>query len=311
VRVHALASRPQYERHIRAVWRHLPDDLRGDFLTGPQAVGIRHRKTDVFMVGAGPEIPRAPQRQVYVEHGAGQAYPGDANSRGSWGYHGSIHDERVRWYISPRSDVADSWGRKAFVAGCPALDEYADVQLPKRPVAAITFHWDAARLCPEARTAAPHWLPRMREIAHKLRAEGFAVVGHFHPRNPTMRAAWRELGVDIVSDVDSILRYASVLIADNTSLMYEMAALGRPVLALNSPLYRRDVHHGLRFWTHVPGWQLDEPAELLDLDVAWYVGEDPSRDLRVRAAAYAYGGVPIGGAGAAAAAWLTRNLAET
>lgn len=309
MKVHVLAGLPQYERHIMAVWKHLPDELRGDVLIGNQATGLNHRRSDVFMVGGAQDIPRAAQRKVYVEHGAGQAYNGDPRTAGTNGYHGAVHDPTVCWYISPRQDVADSWGRPAFAAGCPALDEFAGLVPPCKPTVAITFHWDASRLSPESASAAESYMPRMGEIVDRLRGQGFDVVGHWHPRWPTMRHQWRDLGVDYILDIDTVLRECDVLIADNTSVMYEMAALGRPVVALNCPGYRRGVEHGLRFWSHVPGWQVDTADELLALDVRGYWYDDWSRPQREHAVSYAYALRP-GGAGKAAADWLVEQLTQ-
>lgn len=307
MKVHALAGTEQYERHIRAVWRHLPPGLKGDFLTGVQAVGIRHPRDDVFMVGGAQDIPRAPQRLVYVEHGAGQAYGGDPRTAGSRGYHGTVHPANVGWYISPRQDVADSWGRPAFAAGCPALDHLVTTGPTGPPTVVVTFHWDARRLCPEAGSAFSYYQPRLGAMVRHLRSQGFDVVGHWHPRSPTMRKFWRELGVDYIPDIDTVLSTCHMMIADNTSVMYEMAALDRPVIALNCPEYRRDVEHGLRFWSHVPGWQIDSPDEFLALDVGAYWREDWSEPARTLAVNYCYALRP-GRAGAAASSWLVNQL---
>jgi hypothetical protein len=68
-----------------------------------------------------------------------------------------------------------------------------------------------------------------------------------------------------VVPVADVRKFANLLICDNSSLMYEMSYLGRNVVALNAPWYRRDVEHGLRFWQW-RGIQVDTPEELLALD---------------------------------------------
>jgi hypothetical protein len=108
---------------------------------------------------------------------------------------------------------------------------------------------------------------------------------------------WKGWQVPIV-DADTVRRRASVLVADNTSLAYEMAHLMRNVVTLNAPWYRRDVEHGLRFWSHPPGTQVDSPDELYDLDLL-------KLEWSPEPAEAAYGSsFNDGHAGMRAAAWL-------
>jgi CDP-glycerol glycerophosphotransferase (TagB/SpsB family) len=51
-------------------------------------------------------------------------------------------------------------------------------------------------------------------------------------------------------------------VCDTSSTIYEFASLDRPVIVLNSPLYRKDIKHGLRFWDNIPGIMIDNPWEL-------------------------------------------------
>ena len=59
-----------------------------------------------------------------------------------------------------------------------------------------------------------------------------------------------------------MLATADLYVCDNSSTQYETAALGIPNVVVNSTMYRRDVHHGLRFWSHIPGPQVDDPDHL-------------------------------------------------
>lgn len=257
MRIHALASLPHYMEHVRATWDHLPDGLKGEWIVG-RPKGIPD--DDIIMVAGFPDIARAEGRRViYVEHGAGQSYVGLTKGEGH--YHGSEHPENVVGYVCPRQDVADSWGRPALAVGAPVCDPYPLVTGNEKPVAAITFHWDC-KLLPETRSALDHYVNDLGRIVRSLRAQGFDVLGHHHPRDSRLRRIWDGLQVT-QANVRQVRSIADVLIADNTSLAYEMLYLRRHVVTLNAPWYRRDVHHGLRFWSHVPGVVVDDAGALL------------------------------------------------
>lgn len=296
-------SFPHFRRHIHAVWRHLPDDIRG--ADNPHRKHPSIDRDDIWMVGSHQDIDLADGRRViYVEHGAGQAYWGDPTSSGHPSYHGVEHPKNVIGYISPRPDVADSWGRPAFAAGCPALD---DIEAEHERVAVISFHWDAHMVCPEARSAKAYYLDDLHTIVAYLRRRGYEVIGHGHPRDRKWRLPFIRLGVPVEADVDVVLRRAGLLLCDNSSIMFEAAHLGIPVIALNAPWYRRDVEHGLRFWQWCPGDQIDNPMDLLDIDPTYGVWNATTRFMGEMAATYAYGTNP---GGAAAANWVTDLIAE-
>ena len=313
MKVHAQGVAPHYRRHVDAVWRHLPLELRGEKLTARAVVRTLPRE-DIVMVGGFYDIAKFPlNRIIYVEHGAGQAYFGDSKAASHPCYHGSVHDKRVISYISPSQQVADSWDRPAFAAGCPALDvHYGRNPLAHihAPTAAITFHWDARRVCPEAWSAREHYINDLHSMVAILRSSGFHVIGHWHPRDPKGAKIWRNLGVERVAAVDDVLSRANLLIVDNSSVAYEAAALDIKVLSLNAPWYRRDVEHGLRFWGHIPGATIDDIYEFGRFDIKDYVQyTDPSKVVRRSAAEYAYA-IPPGHAGEQAATWLTKLLGE-
>lgn len=78
------------------------------------------------------------------------------------------------------------------------------------------------------------------------------------------RTFWPRLKVPFLLSFDEVLEQADLYVTDNSSTLMEFASTSRPVLVLNAPWYRRDVHHGLRFWDAIPGMQVDEPGDLLE-----------------------------------------------
>lgn len=278
MKIHALASLPHYKEHVEAIHRHLPDEIRGETRYGARTTAKGwHDGDDIVMVGGFYDVDRVPtNRIIYVEHGAGQSYKGDSRAREHPAYHGSPHHpDRVIAYISPRQEVADSWSKPAFAAGSPVCDGFTYGFVPDDPpVAAITFHWDARRICPEAGSAIEHYIEHLGDIYDRLEEQGFAVIAHHHPRDLRLAAMWRHVRVKNppihIGTVADVRRYASLLICDNSSLMYEMDYLDRKVIALNCPEYRRGIQHGLRFWDWM-GRMVDSPEELLEMNFENYV----------------------------------------
>lgn len=195
---------------------------------------------------------------------------GDPASAGHRGYAGGAGYERCILFLCPNETVADRWKASypdipAEVVGCPMLDQWhADPPRPIKPRIAMTFHWPSF-LVTEAGTA---WGVYQRYIAEQLiplaLREGWSLVGHEHPRwQGGLRDSWKQMGVPFIRDYDTIMDTATLLVADNTSMLPEFASTGRPVLWLNSPEWRRDVDHGGRFWQWPEGQVVcDEPAKL-------------------------------------------------
>ena len=115
------------------------------------------------------------------------------------------------------------------------------------------------------------------------------MIGHGHPRAwPTLKIVYDHWGIEKVRSFDHVMSRADCYVVDNSSTLYEFAATGRPVVVLNCPRYRRDVHHGLRFWDHIPGIQCDSPEDLPGaIELAL---EDPPelREIREEAVAAVY-----------------------
>lgn len=129
---------------------------------------------------------------------------------------------------------------------------------------ALSFHWPCV-VTPECGWAFDHYEAVLAEVVHELGAQGHEVIGHGHPRGRLFfHRLWQQLGIEHLDSFDEVCARAGLYVCDNSSTLYEFAALGRPVVVLNSPRYRRGVMLWPRFWHCAEvGVQVNEPAELL------------------------------------------------
>lgn len=273
MKIDIVSSMPHYYRHVKPVFDALHPSLQGD----PNPGRGFPDPGNVALVAAWSDLDplRQNHEYFYVEHGAGQAYAGDVKSALQPGYSGSggYRHHGCLGFICPNQTVADRWTTAPAIAvGCPKLDKYFCPPVigrdnPPRTNICIAFHWDGP-ICPETRSAWTWYAPRLQEIRLSLERQGFTVHGHAHPKwNGALASPMRDAGLLYHEDEESMFAVCGSLAMDNSSLMYEFAALGRPVIALNAPWYRRDVHHGLRFWSDVPGPQVDTPEQLLEVSM--------------------------------------------
>lgn len=322
MRLNLYASLPHYAEHLWPIWQALPERLRGaawssqdgSWWGSPLAgLGDAQAHPGPVLVASYGDAHAATTRGrelVYVEHGAGQTYGGDPAGASAAGLAGGGKLERVRLFICPNETVADRWRTRyqapAVAVGCPKMDWWLQgdnrredfagnvtpgglqgAGAPPKTVA-VTFHWDSG-LVPETQGAWPAYDHVLPELAAWCEANGVRLLGHGHPRIwPRIARRWEALGVDPVRQLGDVFAGADVLVADNTSAMYEFASLDRPVIAVNAPWFRRDVEHGLRFWSHVPGLQVDDPANLIASIDAHLRDRTQGEAFRRRAVAAAY-----------------------
>lgn len=291
--IDCYTSQPHYADHLRPIWQQLPDEVRGNWFAGElprRAEAIR----DVVLVAGYADAKALPRskRAIYVEHGAGQAYRGDEVSRWNGSYSGGRGLNNVCLFICPNDEVRQRWLNAypfvpAVTVGCPKLD----VLPPWQPANVVTlaWHWDC-RLVPETRTALWAYLDVLEVTAERLASVGLDMWLHWHPKLVGAKVRIpSSLQASIEPDAARVLTYSSVVAADNTSLMYEAAAQGIPVVAMNAPWYRRSVNHGLRFWAYVPGPEVDDPDDLADVVIRAARRPLPEwSQARVRAAERAY-----------------------
>jgi hypothetical protein len=270
-----VASEPHYRDHIQPIFDLIPERYH------------HQRGIPTYMlVGGYADVKSYPTRKyVYVEHGAGQSYtePTDSNRFRSVRafYSGGNGHQQCVLFLCPNDAVAARWQERypdtpTAVVGCPKLDPWHSGArgAPEERTVAITFHWDAIWTgVPETLSAFEHYYEAVVEGAKAWQADGWTVLAHSHPRHPAARQYWesaeiKATGIEYVS-ADTILDRASMLIADNTSMQAEFLSLGRRVVWINHPAYRKDVDHGGRFWSwpEMGGLQVDSPAELTDLNL--------------------------------------------
>ena len=298
MRLDILASEQHFADHLYPVWQALNEV--GDFILTHELVSTKLRRWDgsnatvtdttrPILVASYGDLKRARRqgrkRIARIEHGAGQSYVGPLLN-GS--YAGGRDCEDVSLFLVPNQYSADLW-MKAYpkaqveIVGCPKLDTLPVKDRTEPLTVAVSFHWDGY-LVPETVSAFNHYRATLPALAG-----AYNVIGHGHPRaHPMLERRYRRLEIEFVRDFAEVCRRADLYICDNSSSMYEFASTGRPVLTLNQPMYRKDVHHGLRFWDAIPGMQVDHPRDLIEA-VATALQDGPQqRRARKQALATVY-----------------------
>lgn len=290
--VDAWASEPHYRAHVAPVFEALPHpgvwSAQG---ASPVIVGSFF---DLQMV--------RPRRTILMEHGAGQTYDRPQSS-----YAGGPGRGHVVLFLCPSEHVA-AVNRAAYpdvaavAVGCPKLDRWHGLARTS-DVVAVAFHWRAT-IAREAGTAFSAYRDAVVRMARTR-----TVIGHGHPRAwRYLEPFYRQAGIEPVADADEVVRRAGVLVADNTSLGWEWAALDRPLVWLNDPTWRRTYSAWPRFWHHADaGEQVWRPDEL-ETAVDEALRERPERVSLRRAAAREIYGEQDGRATERAVAAIVREV---
>lgn len=291
-----LAGEGHFEDHLRPIWEALPPALRGRFLAGRalEAAVEGGDEVGTTLVASHGDLKRArilrASSIAYLEHGAGQSYGGDPGSARHASYAGGEDHEDVGLFLVPGPHPASRW-RAAYpdarveMVGCPRLDRIPRYEPDGGdPLVVLSFHYHAMAGCDES-----NGLFRWYRAAIPVLAKRFRIAGHAHPRWATRVRPWfRRAGVPFIDRFDDVLRTAAVYAVDNSSTLFEFAAVGRQVVVLNGPLYRRGVDHGLRFWSasHV-GVNADPKTIGLAIELA-LADRDEDRQAREHALSLVY-----------------------
>jgi hypothetical protein len=281
----ALAYEPHFLDHLAPVWHALPASERGEFRVDPtlapraRALGIEPTEVPypkpipaepapsfagrLTLIASYGDLKKGRRMGlgpfVYLEHGIAQSYSGDPHTEAHPSYSGGRGRADVVLNLVPNEHAADRWranypGTPVEVIGCPKLDTLPAKE-PGPVTVAVSTHFPCS-VAPETQSALGQYL-------HAIEKLPYTVIGHGHPRYFGLDRVYKRIGVEYVPDFADVCRRADVYVCDNSSTLYEFAATGRPVVVLNSTAYRRDVHHGLRFWDAADvGIQVNRPQEL-------------------------------------------------
>jgi len=300
VKLYALSTMPHWIDHLAPIWKALDPEEQGVFWTSPshnayaRSLGIkainfpawdRPSRSDISLVASEADRARMmPYQVVRFEHGIGGSFhggpplpehpiPGRPNlaiaaQRNNASYAGGDRQRNVIAFLNP-NHYANDWWKRAYpfttceIIGSPRMDEF-HLRSPKPrsnpPVVAISFHFDAT-IVPESRSAFPHFRDAVAELAAR---KDITLIGHSHPKYRTVLSPfYADHQVEYVPDFAEVVARADAYAVDSFSTLYEFASLDRPVVVMNAPFFRRDVHHGLRFWEYSDiGPVANEPEEL-------------------------------------------------
>jgi hypothetical protein len=276
-----VASQPHWQHHLRPVYDALEESERGGFsprrspITGSILVTASFTDYRVSMAaGRGRPV-------VLFEHGAGFSFSSDHPS-----YAGGKGREKAAMLPAPNRwvqtrNLAAYPGIPAPIVGVPKMDALSQMPDPDEGIVAISFHWEC-QAAPETRSALEHYRPGLAALAKHFKGR---IIGHGHPKAwHQISSAFRRVGIPPVQEFQEVVRRASVYVNDCSSTLYEFAALGRPVVVMNAPFYRRDVHHGLRFWDHADvGVEATGPKDLIEA-IEEALEDRPQQQARRRAA---------------------------
>lgn len=270
--IHVLATWPHFVDHLRPVWEALPAPARGAFVAvghaeaHAQRLGIKPTRSmptaGVVLVASPADYKAAVaagRPVAYLNHGVGQAWRDD---------HGRLIPSGcgepkpgVVLFLTPgphatATTLEANPGARVVEVGSPKVEALRRIPRPADPLLVVSSHWDH-KVVPESQTASREYLPALKDVC-------FPVAVHGHPRRASwMRRTAEGLGLEFIASFEEVCERATIYATDSSSTLFEFAALDRPVIVLNSPVYRRHHSHGLRFWEAAEvGVNVDSPPEL-------------------------------------------------
>ena len=280
MRIDAYATMDHWFEHVAALYKHLEPDNRGAFYMGSYdqcgaasragitAQAIHPTRSDRPVLVASwrdaDRCLRVGRKVILMEHGIGQSFVGPTHPS----YSGAPEHAQLAMRLVP-NELAASRHRAAHpnvpmeIIGVPKMDDLILIPEPGSGHVALSNHWGKDdTLVPEMGGAWFAWFEYYAAVPVAFPG----ALGHAHPKLwGKMGKLIGTLGFEPVRWFSDVCRRADVYVCDGVSTLYEFAALGRPVVVLNAPQYRKDVEHGGRFWEWADvGVQVDDPHDIVD-----------------------------------------------
>ena len=293
MKIDAIARQAHFVDHILPLWLALPAARRGIFYaaTGAFRPGVpkmvpgkappSRNPTLVAASGDLLQSRKAGRPTAIMEHGCGQSFGGDRRSANHSSYAGGQNrDAQLFLHPGPHPAARDHArypAARVEIVGCPKLEFLPHKSVPSdKPVLAVSFHWNC-KVSPETKGALSEFAGQVGTLA---RMADYTLLGHGHPRVMPYLAPWYEKkGIEVVRSFEEVCRRADLYINDASSTLFEFASTDRPVVVLNPGFYRRNIHHGLRFWeASTVGMQVG-PSDSLVLSVRKALRDPPAQRM--------------------------------
>lgn len=151
------------------------------------------------------------------------------------------------------------------VVGCPKLDWYHRkpgkyrYKPTEHPTIALAWHWD----CKVADATGTAFYEYERTLG-RLRNH-YKLLGHGHPHIiDKLIPRYEELGIEVVRDLSQVFERADMMVCDASSAMFEFAAIGKPVVVADSPIYQGVDYGGMFYLRTQLGMVSKAPNYLMD-----------------------------------------------
>ena len=263
------ASEQHYFDHIVPIWGLLPKEFRGTFYVSEKIksshndIIVGKPNDNITLVSSYSDYLLTKGKVIYMEHGIGNTYSNESPY-----YAGGIGKDRVVLFLNNHV-LTHNKNKKAYpnakhiIIGTPKSDSIKEKSMSNNIYTiCFSFHWEC-QVSPETMSAFDFY---KNHVVYLSKQKEFNLIFHGHPKDDNK---WNEFckinSIKRVKSFEEVINVADLYICDNSSTIYEFILTGKPVIVLNAPWYRKSVNHGIRFWSYIPGPQINNPSDLFSM----------------------------------------------